>query len=341
MVDRYKSPAERERDKKRYFEFERGIRHLTDAAPTAKRISAIRGRGVTLETMVERTGISKPELRSIQWGKRAQVRTATERSVLDARFTWADVSKYPAFAVRRRLQALAARGFTTTSMGDMVGRDNRQLSAMITGRSSGDWVVASLGRAIYEAYEKYKDVEPMEIGQKSFGTKYAAGVARRNLFAPPHCWDDDTLDDPHAYPEWTGKCGQFGGVFIHVRDDIPICAKCQPIADKSQFDSAEIIRMYVEEHKTNAEIAAHYGVRKDYLSIYTASLRPDDTHALSTIDRLVGRATCSKCGPGTTVHREGVRNGHAKYVCGSYRTEKRRKDRERKRADKNREATNG
>ena len=42
-------------------------------------------------------------------------------------------------------------------------------------------------------------------------------------------WDDDTIDDPAAFPDWTGKCGTPDGYDAHYK--MKILPSCQPCRD--------------------------------------------------------------------------------------------------------------
>lgn len=219
---RTKTHAQWLADKVRELEYSHGIRHLVDPSPAARRIRIWRSRGVGLAVIGERTDVSTATIRKIQGGQLNTIRTLTMNKIMNAQFTSEDLVRFPAFGVRRRLRALVAGGFTTVTLGEMIERDNRQVNLMTLGKESRDWVTPKVGIPVYTAYEKYRTVDPRDLGQSGFATNYAARVGVKRGWAPEHCWDQDTIDDPEAFPEWTGRCGTVRGWRIHLDEGIHI-----------------------------------------------------------------------------------------------------------------------
>src|SRR5690606_31398529 len=52
-------------------------------------------------------------------------------------------------------------------------------------------------------------------------------------------WDPDTIDDPDAYPEWTGACGTHRGRLIHKREGTPVCGPCKAAPEAARKFSPE------------------------------------------------------------------------------------------------------
>lgn len=61
---------------------------------------------------------------------------------------------------------------------------------------------------------------------------YAKAHARRKGWAPPACWDDDTIGDPEAIAQWTGSCGYLKGYRLHLEREIPMCEPCRAKAPR-------------------------------------------------------------------------------------------------------------
>ena len=102
-----------------------------------------------------------------------------------------------AVGAMRRLQALAAIGWTMTRLSRETGVAAGSLYTVLrTGRCS-----APIWRAISDAYDAFWNRPPLPQGR---GTARhittAIERARAAGWAPPLAWDDDTIDDPKACP---------------------------------------------------------------------------------------------------------------------------------------------
>lgn len=236
-----KSEAERQRDKIRYLENARGIKHTIDPAAAQRRINIWRQKGISLDTIAERTGVSKAQIRHIQFGTRSWIRTSTHAKIMGARFTREDVSMFPAIGIRRRLQAFAAAGFSTVTVGDMIARDRKYVNALQTGKNGKEVILRPVGAAVLEAYEKYAFTSPLDLGQSDHATAYARNSARKNRWATFECWDDDTIDDPEAIPEWTGRCGTARGWQIHRDSRIFVSETVHKSRDRGERVKLEVL----------------------------------------------------------------------------------------------------
>lgn len=130
----------------------------------------------------------------------------------------------------RRLQALAAAGWTSRDMAPYIGMDQRNLSNLLLGKVS--FVYAVTAKEIAAAYDKLQYMDADEHCTTR-ALNAARNKARKNAWAPTWAWDEDTIDDPKAEPEWTGACGTAEGYRIHVRETIfegnplPLCDRCR------------------------------------------------------------------------------------------------------------------
>ena len=124
----------------------------------------------------------------------------------------------------RRIQGLRADGFPGRVLGDRLGVSYEAVAQLA--RSGRTRVLETTRLAVAELYADLDGREPDELGV----TKYAIGkcktYARRAGFVPRSCWDWDTIDDPEAQPEWTGRCGTVFGWHIHQTEGIPPCQPC-------------------------------------------------------------------------------------------------------------------
>lgn len=148
-------------------------------------------------------------------------------------------ARVPATGSRRRLQALALRGFSLLQMSQAMGHDTcNQVWRVARGVREGkaDYVYASTREGVAAIYTKLLDVDPLDIGGDAMSVSRAQSAARRHGYAPAECWDDDTIDDPSAFPEYTGACGTAEGYGIHVRETLagnplPPCQACRAVVE--------------------------------------------------------------------------------------------------------------
>lgn len=191
--------------------------------------------GITQKVISDQSGMSLATIEQHyvghnQTGPLVNCSRDTERAVLRLDFGPEDRQYWMAAGIRRRLQALICEGYTTRWLAGEVGKTYQQVSAFIRGftvNMETSRVERVFGDRVIETYEKYINVDPATLGHKLHAMSYAKTTAKRGGYAPAHCWDADTLDDPKAIAEWTGRCGTRDGWDIHVREDIPLCDPCR------------------------------------------------------------------------------------------------------------------
>lgn len=228
-------PDERARLKRLAYLRDIGVGGYTSSTPVRARVRFLHDElGVTYDTIADRSGVDaetvKMHYRGYRWPDLAQVTTCTkgtERRILGARFSPSDGYRFPAVGIRRRLQALQAAGFTLAVTSGLVERDTRQVHATMSGRTNKHFVTSPFAQAVITAYDKLQYARPEDWGVAPRASAHALTRSRANSYAPPTCWDQDTIDDPDAVPEWTGACGTPLGYRIHRREGIPVCPPCQ------------------------------------------------------------------------------------------------------------------
>lgn len=116
---------------------------------------------------------------------------------------------------RRRIRALQALGHTQDTIAAEVRTTQWQIHSISTRQKVVRYAFA---QRVAEAYRVLAE------------EKGACAPARRRAaeagWAPPAAWDDDTIDDPAASPEWTGCCGTDRGWWTHTLQRIPGCERC-------------------------------------------------------------------------------------------------------------------
>lgn len=100
-----------------------------------------------------------------------------------------------AIGARRRLQALACMGWGLTALAAETGIYWNHLYSLRSGRRVRMW--RPTGDAIRVVYDRVAD----RLGPDPRAITWA----RKHGWAPPICWDDDTIDDPDAQPDYGTK----------------------------------------------------------------------------------------------------------------------------------------
>lgn len=131
---------------------------------------------------------------------------------------------------RRRLQALVAAGWTQSELARRIGMNSGNFAKTIKSRH----VSVATARAANALYEQLWRTDPTEHGVPEHRAAAARRIAVTRGWAPVGAWDDDQIDDPDAWPDWTGWCGTPQGRRIHYRIRIPVCQPCRQAASQQQ-----------------------------------------------------------------------------------------------------------
>ena len=158
---------------------------LTPAAPTAARLRAFRAAGWTWQKLADKTGCTPSHLVRIASGKVTRVTTSTMKAVA------AIPMGPPDILVVRRLQALAAIGWTAAEMAALFEVSQGAIHAW---RARGRTPSPALLKRI-ETRWGAASVQP----KTGHGAACAITHARKNGWAPPAAWDD--IDDPNETPK--------------------------------------------------------------------------------------------------------------------------------------------
>jgi hypothetical protein len=85
----------------------------------------------------------------------------------------------------------------------------------------------STQRATRDLYDQLWKLNPLEHGVALHSHNRARNLAHAYRWAPVGAWDDDTIDSPDAFPDWTGACGTPRGYRAHSTHRIPLCDPCR------------------------------------------------------------------------------------------------------------------
>lgn len=124
---------------------------------------------------------------------------------------------------RRRLQALVAKGWSQSELACRLGMERASFSTTIT----GGLVRAHTVRAVMALYDQLWREDPAAHGVPRRWIEASRRHALARGWAPVGAWDDDQIDNPDAFPDWTGHCGTPDGYRAHYRIRVPVFPPCR------------------------------------------------------------------------------------------------------------------
>lgn len=136
----------------------------------------------------------------------------------------------------RRTTALSAIGFSFRWQGEQLGRASLQpyLTSVVAGEKAHRGITSGVHRDMELLYDAFSDRVAEDYGIRRATTQRLRAEASRKGWAPPVCWDFETIDDPEAIPDLTGICGSQAGYSAHRRYGIPICDACRKANTESK-----------------------------------------------------------------------------------------------------------
>jgi DNA-binding XRE family transcriptional regulator len=160
----------------------------------------------------------------------------------------------------RRIQALRADGFPGWLLGEHLGVTYEAVAQLA--RSQRKVVMRTTRASVAKLYAELEGKTPQDFGVGSPRAGKCATYARRAGFVPRSCWDSDTIDDPAARPEWTGRCGTVFGWHIHQTEGIPACQPCIDARDSGSavFSGSRFRELRERAGLSRARLAEQIGV---------------------------------------------------------------------------------
>lgn len=128
-----------------------------------------------------------------------------------------------ATGTHRRLHALVAAGWPQGRLAVRLGVAPSNFCAIMR-RPQVSVRTVRLASALYEELWR---ADPRQHGVDNQAYARARNHALSHGWAPAGAWDDDEIDDPEAFPDWTGLCGTPQGRQAHRRAGIPVCGPCR------------------------------------------------------------------------------------------------------------------
>ncbi|WP_424891849.1 hypothetical protein [Streptomyces sp. XH2] len=203
-----------------------------DAEPVRQHIRNLQECGLGLRNIAAAAGVDRKRLQAVLNGRpdrgtppQVQVRPALAAAVLAVEPTldnFGAATLINAVGTTRRLQALVAAGWPQHRLAVRLRMTDTSFGATI----HRDRVIARTARAVLCLYGELWRTDPRQLGVDNQAYSRARNHAAARRWAPVSAWDDDTIDDPAAFPEWTGMCGKPEGAHIHQRIGVPVCQPC-------------------------------------------------------------------------------------------------------------------
>ncbi|MFD8384269.1 hypothetical protein ACFV2X_38105 [Streptomyces sp. NPDC059679] len=130
-----------------------------------------------------------------------------------------------ATGTHRRLQALIHAGWPKAQLAKRLEMLPSNFGSVL----DRPQVTVRTVRAVMRLYDELWRADPRENGVDAQAYSRTVNYARDRGWAPVGAWDDDTIDDPATFPDWTGKCGTPEGYHAHY--NMRIAPACQPCRD--------------------------------------------------------------------------------------------------------------
>ncbi|MEV5449978.1 hypothetical protein [Streptomyces sp. NPDC052535] len=213
-----------------------------DAEPVRVHVRNLQDCGMGLRAIAARAGVDRKRLQAVLNGRpergtppQQQVRPALAAAVLavePALENLAPNTLISPLGTRRRAHALVAVGWPQHHLATHLGMTPSNFGTML----NREHVLVRRALAVRAMYDALWRADPAEHGASPGGIARARAYAADRSWAPPGAWDDDTIDDPDAWPDWTGKCGTVEGFWAHRYITAP---PCQPCRDALNADGRE------------------------------------------------------------------------------------------------------
>jgi len=204
-----------------------------ERAQALARLRAFRARGMAFVQMAEQVDCPARTIAGVLDDRHGSIKRPTLDMLNSIRFEEpAPHIRVSSLGTRRRMGGLWVAGYPIPLLTEMLGIGNRGYwQKVIKGKKAGELVSAATRLSVERLTEKLEHASPTDFGVDLRKAAYCTTWAKKSGCVPLTCWDPDTIDDPEAYPEWTGQCGSQAGYRIHRRENIPVCRLCRDADD--------------------------------------------------------------------------------------------------------------
>lgn len=190
---------------------------LVDAEPARQHVEALTAAGVGLKRVAKVSGVAHGNLWKLMYGKRRpdgsmtpsrRVRWETAVRIMvvpipdsPTSTTLSAGASVPAVGTRRRLQALLALGWSQSKLGERLGVEPGNFTALMKQTQ----VSARRARAVAALYDQLWNTPAVGTDHRSkISVSRALGRAAKEGWLPPMAWADADIDDPAAHPNASG-----------------------------------------------------------------------------------------------------------------------------------------
>lgn len=204
-----------------------------DAEPVRQHLIDLRACGLGLRRIAVLAGVDRKRLQAILGGRpergtgpQEKVRPELAAAVLAIQPTLDNLGSAVVIAgtgTTRRLQALVAGGWPQARLAARLNQTPGNFGHVIT----AERVLVRTARAVRDLYGELWLANPRQHGVDAQAYSRARNYGAAHAWAPAGAWDEDTIDDPAAFPDWTGACGTPNGPQVHCRYGIPVCQPCR------------------------------------------------------------------------------------------------------------------
>jgi len=212
----------------------RGTWHpFVNAEPARQHVANLKTCGFGDRTIAELAGLDRKAIRILQHGRPergtpppTQIRPTTAAGILGVDATFDNLpgaTVINAAGTTRRLQALVAAGWPQNWLAARVCWTPANLGVLLRREQT----IVRTARTMRDLFAELEYAIPVESGVPQSSVSRARAVAIAHRWAPAAAWDEESLDDPQAEPEWTGECGTNRGYEIHLREKTPTCPRCR------------------------------------------------------------------------------------------------------------------
>jgi len=224
--------AENAYNKRRRILNETGRTLMVDAAPVRAHLEKLFADGAGWIQLAAATSCSSSTLAAIRRGQRTEItrRVASKILAVQAADVLPPNRSVPATGSIRRCHALVAAGHRIIDIADASSLDFATVRHVISGRP--ETISVRTAAAITTAYRAL-------AGRRGDSARSLHRAAREG-WAPPGAWDDDRIDDPAAFPDWTGHCGTDRGWWLHRLEKIPGCQPCEQAHQQWKAEHAHL-----------------------------------------------------------------------------------------------------
>ena len=181
-----------------------GVRRRCDAAPVRAHVQQLVDQGATPNAVARAAGVTRSQVQRLLFGNPHKesgvvefLMPKTALALMEVTLTdaLAELGFVPAVGTHRRIQALAARGYTKAEIGLAMGVSDSAVFNLM----ARDTLTLGVAEKVKVAYEK--------LCMGSGSSETMRWRALREGWLPPLAWDEHTMDDPDAKPDRSAvKC---------------------------------------------------------------------------------------------------------------------------------------